>query len=50
MFKKLYKFNLEYLVKIRAHLGHKNKNLNPKMNSYLYGTRHNINIFDINKL
>ena len=50
MYKNLYKFNVDYLVKIRAHLGHKDKNLNLNINPYLYGTRHKINIFDTNKL
>ncbi len=50
MYKNLYKLNLDYLIKIRAHLGHKHKNLNMNMNSYLYGIRHNINIFNINLL
>lgn len=50
MYKNLYKLNLEYLIKLRSHIGHKDKNLNKYLNPYLYGTRHNINIFNINKL
>ena len=50
MYKKLYKFSLEYLIKIRSHIGHNNVDLNSKINPYIYGTRHNINIFNINKL
>ena len=50
MYKQLYKINEQSLIKIRSHIGHKNEKLNNKINPYLYGTRHNINIFDIKKL
>lgn len=50
MFKTYYNFNLITLIKIRLHLGHKNENLNFFLTSYIYGTRHNINVFDIDKL
>lgn len=50
MYKKLHNLSLKHLIKIRSHLGHKNNNLNIKLNSYIYGTRHNINIYDIEKL
>jgi len=50
MFKSIYKWNINYLIKIRTHLGHLNKYSNKNINSFLYGTRHNINIFDLNKL
>lgn len=50
MYKKLYNLSWNHLLKIRSHLGHKNDKLNVKLNSYIYGTRHNINIFDIEKI
>jgi ribosomal protein S2 len=50
MYKKLHNLSLKHLIKIRSHLGHKNNILNTKINPYIYGTRHNINIFDIEKL
>lgn len=50
MYKNYYNFNITTLIKIRLHLGHKEENLNFFLTSYIYGTRHNINIFDLNKL
>jgi len=50
MYKDLIKLNLDHLIKIRLHIGHKSDDLNNKINPYLYGTRHNINIYDINLL
>jgi ribosomal protein S2 len=50
MYKNFYNFNLQNLLKIRLHLGHKDDQLNLKLTSYLYGTRHNINIYDLDKL
>ena len=50
MYNKLYKLNLEYLIKIRSHLGHNNVDLNTKINPYIYGIRHDNNIFNVNKL
>jgi len=50
MYKKLHNLSLKHLIKIRSHLGHKDKDLNIKLNSYIYGTRHNVNIYDIEKL
>ena len=50
MQKKLHNLNINYLIKIRSHLGHKTNNLNSKLSSYIYGTRHNINIYDVEKL
>lgn len=38
------------LFKARLHLGHKNNKLNIKMLPYLYGTRHNINIFNLERI
>lgn len=49
MYKKLNNLTLENLIKTRIHLGHKTNKLNPKLNSYVYGNRHNITIFDIEK-
>ena len=37
-------------MKIRLHLGHKDENLNLNISAYLYGTRHNINIYNFEKL
>jgi len=50
MYKKLHNLSLKHLIKIRSHLGHKHNSLNSKLNSYIYGVRHNINIYDIEKL
>ena len=50
MYKSFFKFNILNLMKIRLHLGHKNNDLNLNITSYLYGTRHNINIYNIEKL
>lgn len=50
MYKNFYNFNINSLIKIRLHLGHKNSNLNTKLTSYIYGTRHNINIYNLDKL
>lgn len=50
MYKQFYNFNLKNLIKIRLHLGHKNENLNTNLTSYIYGTRHNINIYNLDKL
>ena len=50
MYKKLYNLSWNHLLKVRSHLGHKNNKLNTKLNSYIYGTRHNVNIFDIEKI
>lgn len=49
MFKNFFNFNIINLIKIRLHLGHKNIDLNSRITSYIYGTRHNINIFDLEK-
>lgn len=50
MYKHIYNWNIKYLIKIRAHVGHSKKSLNYNMNSYLYGTRHNIAIINTSKL
>ena len=50
MYKKLYNLSWDHLLEMRSHLGHKNNKLNVKLNSYIYGTRHNINIFNIEKI
>jgi len=50
MFKNFYKFNILNLIKIRLHLGHNDLELNKNLTSYLYGTRHNINIYNLDKL
>jgi len=50
MYKSLYNWNLSYLTKIRAHLGHSEKTINYNMNSYLYGIRDNIAILNTTKL
>lgn len=49
MYKNFYNFNLTTLIKIRLHLGHHNKSLNKYLNAYIYGTRHNVNIYDLDK-
>lgn len=48
MFKNFFNFNIANLIKIRLHLGHKNSDLNPRVTSYIYGTRHQIDIFNVN--
>jgi len=50
MYKNFYNFNINSLIKIRLHLGHKQNALNSKLTSYIYGTRHNINIYNLDKL
>lgn len=50
MFKNFFNFNIINLIKIRLHLGHKNNDLNARITSYIYGTRHHINIFNLDKL
>ena len=50
MYKKLYNVSWDHLLKIRSHIGHKNNKLNTKLNSYIYGTRHNVDVFDIEKI
>jgi ribosomal protein S2 len=50
MYKTFYKFNILNLIKLRLHLGHKNENLNLKLTGYLYGTRHQINIYNLDFL
>lgn len=49
MYKQFYNFNINNLMKIRLHLGHKNDTLNLMLTSYMYGTRHNINIYNLDK-
>ena len=49
MFKNFFNFNIATLIKIRLHLGHKNSDLNSQITSYIYGTRHQINIFNVDK-
>jgi small subunit ribosomal protein S2 len=49
MFKNFFNFNITNLIKIRLHLGHKNNTLEPRLTSYIYGTRHSIDIFNLNK-
>lgn len=39
----------ETLLKAKVHLGHQKKRLNNKLTGQLYGFRHNIAIYDINK-
>lgn len=50
MYKKFYKFNIKTLLKIRLHLGHKDSSLDLNLTSYIYGTRHNISIYCLDKL
>ena len=50
MYKNFYNFNINNLIKIRLHLGHKDNKLNLQLTSYIYGTRHNINIYNLDKL
>ncbi len=50
MYKSFYNFNINNLMKIRLHLGHKDDKLNLNLTSYMYGTRHNINIYNLDKL
>lgn len=50
MYKNFYNFNLKHLLKIRLHLGHQNSQLNINLTAYLLGTRHNINVYNLDKL
>ena len=50
MYKNFYNFNIINLIKIRLHLGHKDETLNFYLTSYIYGTRHNINIYNLDSL
>jgi ribosomal protein S2 len=50
MYKKLHNFSLNHLLNIKSHLGHKNNKLNIKVSGYIHGTRHNIDIFNIEKV
>ena len=50
MYKNFYNFNIKNLLKIRLHIGHKNNVLNTQLTSHIFGTRHNINIYDLDKL
>ncbi len=50
MHKGLYKLTFQHFIQNRLHLGHKAKNLNPKMNSYIFGIRHQIAIIDVEKI
>ena len=50
MYKNFYNFNVKNLLKIRLHLGHKNSILNTNLSSHIFGTRHQINIYDLDKL
>ncbi len=50
MYKNFYNFNLKNLIKIRLHIGHKDETLNSQLTSYIYGTRHNINIYNLETL
>jgi len=53
---KLYKnrnlinLTINQLFKVRLHLGHKNNKLNLKMLAFMQGTRHDINIFNLEKI
>lgn len=49
MYFKLLKFKLQHLIDNRLHIGHKQKNLEKKMNSYSFGFRHNVTILDLRK-
>jgi small subunit ribosomal protein S2 len=50
MYKNFHNFNINKLIKMRLHLGHHSNTLNSNLTSYIYGTRHNINIYNLNKL
>lgn len=50
MYNQIYSFNINHLIKIRLHLGHREKTLNSKLTPYLYGIRHNIPIFNLDHL
>ena len=50
MYKTFYNFSINNLIKIRLHLGHKDSQLNLQVTSYIYGTRHNVNIYNLDLL
>lgn len=50
MYKKFYQFNFKKLLKLRLHLGHKDECLDLNLTSYIYGTRYNISIYNLEKL
>jgi len=41
--------NAEEMAQAGLHFGHRTSNINPKMKPYLYGTRNNVNIIDLEK-
>jgi len=47
MYNFFYTFNIKTFLKIRLHLGHNVNLLNTQMSSYIYGFRHNINIYNL---
>ena len=50
MYNQLDTITIKYLLKVRVHLGRHQKQLEQKINSYLYGIKHNISIFNIEKI
>ena len=44
-----YQLSLEGMLKAGVHFGHKKSRRNPKMDPYIFGTRNNINIIDLEK-
>jgi len=50
MFKNFYNFNFKNLIRLRLHLGHKETDVNKNITNYLYGFRHEIAVYNLEKL
>lgn len=50
MYNTLYNINIQHFIKIRLHIGNQENKLDLKNTSYLYGYRHNISIYSIEKI
>lgn len=44
-----YKLSLESMLKAGVHFGHKKSRWNPKMKQYIFGTRNNVHVIDLEK-
>lgn len=49
-YKNIVNLTIKDLLEARLHLGHKNNKLNIKLLPYIFGVRHNINIFNLDKI
>ena len=44
-----FKLNIEEMIQVGLHLGHKTSRFHPKMKPYLFGTRNSIHVIDLEK-